>query len=142
MTQDSTLSTARTLPFSPEQIYTAFANANLLSQWWGPEGFSNTFETFEFKEGGDWIFVMHGPDGKNYKNKSFFKSLVPNSKIVIRHDCPPFFTLTVQLTPAGDGTHVTWDQEFADASTAQAVASVVGTANEQNLDRLTAVLDG
>ena len=140
MSQDRTLSTSRTLPYSASAIYGAFASADLLAAWWGPDGFSNTFEVFEFKTGGRWKFVMHGPDGKNYANESIFKELVQDAKVVIYHDCQPYFTLTVKLTPVSDGTHLAWDQVFEDAQTAQAVQKVVGSANEQNIDRLTRVL--
>lgn len=140
MIKDRTLHTSRNLQFTPKQIYAAFASAELLALWWGPEGFSSTFEIFEFIEGGRWKFMMHGPDGSNYPNISFFEELVPDSKIVIHHDCPPNFKLTVQLTPVSEGTHLNWDQVFDDAETAQAVKQRVGSANEQNIDRLTQVL--
>lgn len=106
MTKERTLRTSRTLPFSPKEIYGAFASPDLLASWWGPEGFSNTFEVFEFFTGGRWRFVMHGPDGKNYLNESFFEELVPDSKIVIHHACPPNFKLTVELIPDREGTHL------------------------------------
>lgn len=138
--EDRTLRTARTLPYSPQQIYGAFASPDLLASWWGPEGFSNTFEIFEFTAGGRWKFVMHGPDGKDYANESIFAALEPDASIVIRHVCPPHFTLTVELTPADGGTHLSWVQVFDDARTAQAVKQRAGPANEQNLDRLTQVL--
>ena len=140
MTEDRTTRTSRTLPFSPKEIYGAFASADLLASWWGPEGFSNTFEVFEFTAGGRWKFVMHGPDGNSYSNESFFEELVPDAKIVIHHDCPPSFKLTVDLTPVSDGTHLTWVQVFEDAATAQAVKQRAGSANEQNIDRLIHVL--
>jgi uncharacterized protein YndB with AHSA1/START domain len=140
MAADRTLGTSRTLPYTPREIYGAFASAELLAAWWGPDGFSNTFEIFEFQTGGRWKFVMHGPDGKNYPNESVFKELVPDAKVVIHHVCPPYFTLTVQLAPVTDGTHLSWQQVFEDAATAQAVRKVVGPANEQNIDRLTQVL--
>ncbi len=140
MTKDRTLHTSRDLPYTPKEIYSAFASANLLASWWGPEGFSNTFEIFEFTNGGRWKFVMHGPDGTSYQNKSVFEELVPETKLVIHHDCPPNFKLTVQLTPINEGTHLTWDQVFDDAETAQAVKERAGSANEQNIDRLTHVL--
>lgn len=132
--------TSRVLPFSPAAIYAAFSSPELLAQWWGPEGFTNTFEQFEFKTGGQWKFVMHGPDGNHYPNESVFAQLETNSKVVIEHVCAPLFTLTIQLSPVENGTHVSWEQVFADAATAQAVKSIVEPANEQNLDRLTRVL--
>ena len=140
MTADRTLSTSRTLPYTEKQIYGAFASAELLALWWGPDGFSNTFEIFEFKPGGRWQFVMHGPDGTNYQNECIFKELVANTKVVIDHVCQPYFSLTIELQPVSDGTHLSWNQVFEDAKTAQAVKQMVGPANEQNIDRLTQVL--
>lgn len=140
MTDDRTLRTSRDLPYTPAEIYGAFASADLLALWWGPEGFSSTFEIFEFIAGGRWKFVMHAPDGSDYSNESFFDELVPNSKVVIHHDCPPNFKLTVQLTPTSEGTHLSWEQVFDDAETAKAVKQRAGSANEQNIDRLTYVL--
>lgn len=140
MTEDRVLRTHRILPFTPKEIYGAFASADLLALWWGPEGFSNTFDIFEFNEGGRWKFIMHAPDGSNYPNESLFEELVADTKIVIHHDCPPNFKLTVQLTPDSNGTRLTWEQVFDDAETAQAVKKRAGSANEQNIDRLTHVL--
>lgn len=140
MNDDRTLRTARTLPFPPQAIYNAFASADLLSTWWGPEGFTNTFETFDFQVGGRWVFTMHGPDGKAYANQSLFAALEPGRLVVIRHDCAPFFTLTVRLAEVAGGTHLTWEQVFDDSATAQAVRAICEPANEQNLDRLSAAL--
>lgn len=140
MTAEKTLRTSRTLPYSPEDVYSAFATADLLARWWGPKGFSNTFDIFEFTSGGRWEFVMHAPDGTDYKNTSVFRELVPNSRIVIHHNCPPDFVLIVELTAVDDGTHLVWNQEFQDAETAQAVKQRAGSANEENIDKLEEVL--
>lgn len=113
----------------------------MLASWWGPQGFTSSFDVFQFTPGGKWIFTMHGPDGKDYGNQSYFSELVPNERIVIRHDCPPYFTLTVMLLPADTGTRLVWEQQFDDAETALAVKQRVGSANEQNIDRLTVALE-
>jgi uncharacterized protein YndB with AHSA1/START domain len=141
MSNDPIFSTERTLPFSPQAVYNAFASAEVLATWWGPNGFANEFEVFEFKVGGRWTFVMVGPDGTRYPNQSVFTALEPASCIVIRHDCEPFFTLTVQLSEVAGGTHLQWQQAFDDARIAQAVKAIVEPANEQNLDRLTQALE-
>lgn len=137
---DRTLKTSRKLPYSPQAIYNAFSSPALLAMWWGPEGFSNTFEVFDFTAGGRWKFVMRGPDGKEYPNDSIFVELVPDAKVVIEHPLHPHFTLTIELTSAGDGTLLSWEQVFEDAQTAQAVQHRAGPANEQNIDRLMRVL--
>lgn len=141
MHHDTTFHTERTLPFSPQTVYNAFASSEMLATWWGLDGFTNEFETFEFQMGGRWTFVMVGPDGARYPNQNVFTELEPVSRVVIRHDCQPFFTLTVQLTQVADGTHLQWQQVFDDAHIAQAVKAIVEPANAQNLDRLMRALD-
>lgn len=140
MDDQRVMTTSRTLPASPEAVYGAFATPELLAAWWGPEGFTNTFEAFEFRAGGAWTFVMHGPDGRNHPNRNVFVALEPGARLVIRHDCVPFFTLTVRMAAVEGGTRLQWEQAFDDAGTAQAVRDIVVAANEQNLDRLTRVL--
>mgnify|MGYP000700494858 CR=1 FL=1 len=54
--------------------------------------------------------------------------------LVLRHDGPPYFTLSVDLQAEPGGTRVTWEQVFDDAATARAVRTIVEPANEQNLD--------
>lgn len=139
-TLDATFRNSRSLPFPAQAIYNAFAAPDVLATWWGPDGFTNTFEVFEFTPGGLWRFVMHGPDGTNYPNESRFVELVPAQKVVIRHTCQPLFTLTVTLRPLAGDTELTWEQVFDDAQVAQAIKHIIEPANEQNLDRLTAAL--
>jgi len=138
--QAATFRTGRVLDHPPEQVFEAFAKPEVLARWWGPEGFTNTFETFEFEQGGRWKFVMHGPDGANYDNESMFGTVEPPSTLVIFHVSPPRFVLTVTLMAMGEGTALIWNQEFQDSAVAASVRHIVEPANEQNLDRLQAVL--
>lgn len=140
MHADNILETSRVLPHPPEAVYSAIANPDVLATWWGPEGFTNTFEVFEFKANGRWKFVMHGPDGKTYQNDSEFVTVIPNCKVVIEHLSVPHFILSIELKPVATGTYLQWTQTFDDSKTAEAVKHIAEPANEQNLDRLTAAL--
>lgn len=134
------LSTERVLPASPRKVFAAFEQPDLLARWWGPTGFTNTFEQFEFKPGGRWVFVMHGPNGINYPNESVFREIQPDIKIVIEHIVQPWFMLTVTLTARGDQTHLAWVGEFESPKFAAKMRPLCEPANEQNLDRLQALL--
>jgi uncharacterized protein YndB with AHSA1/START domain len=136
----NTFSTSRTIPAEPAVIFSAFSDPKKLARWWGPSGFSNTFNTFQFATGGSWSFVMHGPDGTDYINESEFTQIIQNEKIVIRHRSQPVFTLTVTIRDSGKGSVIQWVQVFDSAEIAKSVAHIVEPANEQNLDRLTAEL--
>lgn len=137
---DSAVSTGRLLPASPRQVFNAFEQPELLAQWWGPNGFTNTFERFEFQAGGQWNFVMHGPNGADYTNECVFLEIEPVTKVVIEHVLHPWFRLTVTLTARGDQTHLDWFQEFDSPAAAEKMRSLATTANEQVLDRLQALL--
>ncbi|MCL4219106.1 MAG: SRPBCC domain-containing protein [Candidatus Hydrogenedentes bacterium] len=130
------LKAQRTVSFTPEEVYAAFSDPSRLAKWWGPKDFTNTFETFEFKPGGQWVFVMHGPDGSDYQNESEFVELEPGKKVVVRHVCQPHFMLTVSLVPCDAGTQVLWVQEFGNPGVAAAIRCMAGPGNEQNLERL------
>lgn len=137
---DSVVHTSRLLPASPDEVFSAFRDAETLAKWWGPEGFTNTFELFEFEEGGNWIFTMHAPNGADFHNESIFRKIERDKSIIIEHTVTPWFRLTVSLMPEGSGTRLRWDQEFENPETAAKMRKLAATANEQVLDRLNEVL--
>lgn len=99
----------REIPASPEAVFDAFRDPVRLARWWGPDGFSNSFDVFEFRPGGQWQFTMHGPDGANYPNQSEFLEIMPNSLIRIKHINLPYFELSslsksVRLEPSSLGS--------------------------------------
>jgi uncharacterized protein YndB with AHSA1/START domain len=135
------VSTERVLSANPPRVFAAFEQPDQLARWWGPKDFTNTFEQFEFKPGGRWVFVMHGPNGVNYPNESVFREIRPDTRIVIEHVVKPWYKLTVTLTARGDHqTHLGWVQEFESPEVAAKMRGLSETANEQVLDRLQAVL--
>jgi uncharacterized protein YndB with AHSA1/START domain len=130
--------TSREIEAAPEHVFAAFSNPERLARWWGPAGFTNTFTVCEFTEGGQWSYVMHGPDRGNYRNESVFAEIDAPRRVVIEHLSAPKYRLTVNLDDSATGTIVSWTQEFESADMARRVAHVVVPANEENLDRLAA----
>ncbi len=139
---ERTLFTSRVLPFPRAAVYGAFADAAQLSRWWGPAGFRTSFHRFDFVPNGRWLHTMHGPDGTDYANESRFVELLPGQRVVLEHLSPPWFELTMTLAEQDGGTRVGWRQTFADAETCARMAPVCVPSNEQNLDRLSALLSG
>ncbi|HPF90131.1 MAG TPA: SRPBCC domain-containing protein, partial [Flavobacteriales bacterium] len=41
-----------------ERVWKAFTTAEALAHWWGPNGFTITTRSFDFREGGEWVFIM------------------------------------------------------------------------------------
>ena len=130
----------RVVHHPPQCVFDAFATPEILARWWGPDGFTNTFEVFEFRVGGRWKYVMHGPNGAQFPNESTFLDLKPSSTVVIQHVSKPRYVLSVTLSTCPGGTALEWVQEFEDAAVADRIRHIVEPANEQNLNRLEAVL--
>lgn len=83
-----------------------------------------------------WTFVMHGPDGKDYKNQISVLEVVPSSKIVLHHVSGPRYLLTVTLESTSGGTTVGWNQEFENPDVGRRRAPILTSANEEVLTRL------
>jgi len=66
-------------------VFEAFTEVRHLSQWWGPEGFTTTTRAFEFRVGGAWDFVMHGPDGTDYQDWITWTQILPAERIEMLH---------------------------------------------------------
>jgi uncharacterized protein YndB with AHSA1/START domain len=102
-------------------VFSAWTNPRHLAQWWGPNGFTTSTHSFEFRPGGVWRFVMHGPDGRDYQNRITFDEIMPPERIVYRHsggdDVEPVqFTQTVTFEDLGNGqTRMTWHGKFPSA---------------------------
>jgi uncharacterized protein YndB with AHSA1/START domain len=138
----TTFKTSRSLAAQPSAVFAAISDPSRLARWWGPDGFTNRFEQFDFTPGGRWAFDMVGPDGAVYPNECIFTSIEADRLVVIRHVGQPHFQLTMMLEPAEAGTLLHWAQAFDDPAVAEAIRHIVVPANEQNLDRLSAELAG
>ena len=142
--RDRELVISRTLNAPVALVWELWTRPEHISQWWGPEGFTNTIFKMDFRPGGEWDFVMHGPDGRDYKNKSIFKEIVPLKKIVFDHVSGPKFTATIEFEHKGDQTGISWRMLF---ETREEFIRVVKTfkadeGQKQNIIRLNAYLAG
>jgi uncharacterized protein YndB with AHSA1/START domain len=129
---------ARLIAAPPARVLRAISEPARLARWWGPNGFSSTFEVCEFRPGGTWRFVLHGPDGKDYPNENVFRETGPGRVVVDHISDTHHFLLTITLTPQDGQTLVGWEQRFDTVQHKEQVAAFVTAANEQNLDRLAA----
>ena len=131
----------RFLPASPAVLFSLLREPAHLSQWWGPAGFTNTFEEFDLRPGGMWRFVMHGPDGASYAMCKEFVEVEENARIALYHPQEGHrFWMTIDLAEQGAGTCLTWRMRFEAAAELTRIKPVLVTANEQNIDRLAAYL--
>ncbi|KRB57145.1 SRPBCC domain-containing protein [Flavobacterium sp. Root186] len=92
-------------------VWEVWTNPEHIANWWGPNGFTNTIHKMDFQEEGEWNLTMHGPDGKNYPNRSIFKEIIPFEKIIFEHFNPHFIT-TVLFESKNSETFLDWSFLF------------------------------
>src|SRR4051812_31168784 len=88
----------RVFEAAPERLFEAFADPRKLATWWGPNGFTNTFNEFDLRPSGRWRSVMRGPDGTDYPNENVFIEVDRPRRVVFEHpDRDHHFTMTMTL---------------------------------------------
>lgn len=131
----------RVFPVPREVMWEAWTNPMILQEWWGPKGFTNTFDEFDFLPGGFWRFTMHGPNGTNYKNESMFLEIKKHERIVFNHRSNPKFQVTVSFENADGKTRVRFRMLFETPDVRESLKKLVVPSNEENFDRLAVALD-
>ena len=109
-TADREIVISRVIDASRELVFEAFTEVRHLSQWWGPAGFTTTTRAFEFRVGGEWDFVMHGPDGTDYQEWISWTEIAPPERIALLHgesrDDPNAFESALAFAPHGTATRI------------------------------------
>ena len=109
-TVDREIVISRVIRAPRELVFEAFTSVHHLSHWWGPEGFTTTTRAFEFRVGGAWDFVMHGPDGTDYQEWISWTEIAPPERIALlqgeyRGD-PNTFESVLTFAPDGAATRI------------------------------------
>ena len=118
-------------------VWKVFTDPVHIAKWWGPAGFTNTIDKMDVRPGGEWELTMHGPDGKNYRNKAVYLEIIPFSKISFDHFAPNFKT-TINFEVQSDQTSISWQMLFETADLFNIVVKTFKADEglEQNITKL------
>src|SRR6195952_3950855 len=109
-TADREIAISRIISAPRELVFEVFTEVRHLSRWWGPAGFTTTTRAFEFRVGGVWDFVMHGPDGTDYQEWISWTEIVPPERIELLHGeyrgDPNAFESVLTFAPDGAATRI------------------------------------
>ncbi len=109
-TADREIVISRVIDARRELVFEAFTEVRHLSAWWGPNGFTTTTRSFEFRVGGGWIFVMHGPDGTDYQEWISWTEILVPERIALLHGesrgDPNAFQSVITFAAEGGATRI------------------------------------
>jgi uncharacterized protein YndB with AHSA1/START domain len=147
-TADREILISRVIHAPRELVFEAFTEVRHLSQWWGPAGFTTTTRSFEFRVGGAWDFVMHGPDGTDYSDWITWTEIVPPERIAMLHgeyrDDPNAFESVLTFEPDGQSTRIEMLTVFPTPALRDEAVDTYGAieGGRQTLGNLAAYVDG
>jgi uncharacterized protein YndB with AHSA1/START domain len=105
---DRTIVVSRTIDGPRRLVFEACSQVRHLARWYGPNGFTTTTRSFDFRVGGVWEFVMHAPDGTGYPNHVEYREIVAPERIVMLHGDragdPRAFVSTITFIERGEET--------------------------------------
>ncbi|MHA7986251.1 SRPBCC family protein [Rathayibacter sp. CAU 1779] len=145
-TSDREIVISRRIAAARELVFEAFTDVRHLSQWWGPAGFTTTTRSFEFRVGGEWIFVQHGPDGTDYPEWILWTEIADPERITMLHgefrDDPDAFESVLTFETDGAGTHLQMRTVFPTKQLRDEAAEQFRAieAGQQTLDKLAAYI--
>ena len=88
-----------------KMVWDAFTDPKQATNWWGPRGFTITTKSKDLKPGGQWVYTMHGPDGKDWPNIATYHEVEKYSRLVYDHGAtettPPLFRVTAEFKEVG-----------------------------------------
>ena len=128
---------SRVFPVPVAQLFRAWTEPQHLQNWWGPNGFTNTFETFDLRVGGRWKFVMHGPDKGHYPNEVEFTRIEAPDLISWKRHSKPLFQVVARfeaLSPLE--SRVIFRMVFDTKEECEKIRRFAEEKNEENFDRL------
>lgn len=79
-----------------ELVFKVWTEPKHIEQWWGPKGFTTRVTELDFRPGGQWRYVMVGPDGTEYPVKGVFREIMPPERIVTSDEFDEGFEQVVQ----------------------------------------------
>jgi len=109
-----------------------------VAKWYGGHGFSNPVCEMDVRPGGQWLFVMHGPDGRDFPNRDVYGEVAAPERLVILHINWPPHRMYVNFTEDSGETTVSVQMVFDSAADLDKVITEFGAAKglTENLDRL------
>src|SRR4030066_1794483 len=88
MTQELTIK--RTFDAPRELVFKAWTDPKLVTQWWGPTGFTTPICEVDGRQGGKLYIVMHGPKNSDFDidlpMKGVFQEFDPPSRLVFSNE--------------------------------------------------------
>ena len=82
-TADRELVLTRLIDATPDKVYRAWTEPELLKQWFCPRPYQTIEAVFDVRPGGSSYLVMRSPEGQDMPSHGVYLEVVPNRRLVM-----------------------------------------------------------
>ena len=137
----------RTFDATPDVVFKAITDPQLIPNWWGPRYLTTTVERMDVEHGGRWRYLQRDPQGHEFGFHGIYHDVVPGKRIVQTFEfegAPGHVSLeTLTLDEVNGKTQYTTVAVFQSvADRDAAVQSGMESGMQETYERLDEVLAG
>ena len=125
------ITVTRNFAATPEQVWQAWTESELLDQWWAPKPWRAETKSMDFKEGGHWLYAMVGPDDTRHWARVDFITIDPFKSYTAKDSfCDE------NGNPNTDLPSMNWRNEFQATEGGTKVVINIAFASEADLEKI------
>ena len=129
---NKTITVTRKYDVPRSKVWEAWTTSELLQKWWGPEPWKAITKSFEFKEGGHWLYAMTGPEGEKHWAILEYLTINPEDSFTARDAfCDEEGVVNTEL-PNND-----WQTVFKETDGGTTVIVTIVFASAEDMKKLT-----
>src|SRR5262249_33665542 len=114
-TSDRELVLSRIIDASPDKVFRAWTDPELLKQWFAPQPWTTSAAELDVRPGGSNLVVMREPAGNGFPHRGVYLEVVENERLVVsdayteawKPSDKPFMTVILTFEDAGGKTRYT-----------------------------------
>jgi uncharacterized protein YndB with AHSA1/START domain len=77
------LAVTRVFAAPRELVFRSWTEPERLKRWWGPKGFTTPFCSIDLRLGGDFLYCMRSPEGRDHWGRGVYREIVVPERIVL-----------------------------------------------------------
>lgn len=107
--ENNTIAVTREFAAGRPLVWDAYTKSELLDQWWAPQPWKAQTKFMDFRNGGQWLYAMVGPEGETHWSIATYQDILFQQKFV---GIDAFTDADGNINP--DMPQSRWEVTFAD----------------------------
>ncbi len=62
------------------EVWKAWTDSKILDQWWAPKPWNARTRSMDFRNGGQWLYAMQGPEGEMQWSRADYHNIIPEKE--------------------------------------------------------------